>query len=123
MVLIDIVLKGEMSGIEAAGQIHDRFNIPHIFITAHADKKILDQAKLTEPSGYIVKPFDERELNAVIEMGLYKHKIEAELKIKTEKIEEMNKYFINRELKMIELKKEIEALKHEREEFKKGQKT
>jgi len=80
LVLMDIVLKGDMDGIEAAGQIHSRFNIPVVYLTAFTDKKTIERAKLTEPFGYIVKPFEDRELHSTVEMALYKHKMENKLK-------------------------------------------
>lgn len=80
LVLMDTVLKGAMNGIEAAGQIHSRFNIPVVYLTAFTDKKTIERAKLTEPFGYIVKPFDDRELHTAIEMAIYKHKIESKLR-------------------------------------------
>jgi PAS domain S-box-containing protein len=80
LILMDIVLKGKMDGIEAAGQIRSRFNIPVVYLTAYSDEIILERAKITEPFGYIIKPFNERELHTNIEIALYKHKIENELK-------------------------------------------
>ena len=79
LVLMDIVLKGKMDGIEAAEQIHSRFGIPVVYLTAYADEKILERAKITEPFGYILKPIDERELRTTIEMALYKHKMEKKV--------------------------------------------
>lgn len=80
LVLMDIVLKGKLNGINAAGEIHSRLNIPVIYLTAYSDEKILEQAKVTEPFGYIVKPFGDRELHSAIEMALYKHSAERKLK-------------------------------------------
>ena len=80
LVLMDIELKGKMDGIEAAGIISSRFHIPTIFVTAYADDKILERAKITEPFGYIIKPFEKRELHSNIEMALYKNKAEEERK-------------------------------------------
>ncbi|MBW2173979.1 MAG: PAS domain S-box protein, partial [Deltaproteobacteria bacterium] len=80
LVLMDIVLKGKMNGIEAADQIRSQFDIPVVYLTAYADEELLGQAKITEPFGYILKPFEERELNTVIELALYKHKMEKRLK-------------------------------------------
>lgn len=80
LVMMDIMLKGKMDGIEAAGQIHTRYNIPVVYLTAYSDENILDRAKITEPFGYIIKPFKERELYITIEMALFKHKIHNELK-------------------------------------------
>jgi len=79
LILMDIHLAGTMDGIEAARQIHSLFGIPVIYITAHADDELLERAKVTEPYGYILKPYDERELHSVIEMAQYKHRMEQQL--------------------------------------------
>ncbi|MBN2290226.1 MAG: response regulator [Candidatus Glassbacteria bacterium] len=76
LVLMDIVLKGEMDGIEAAEQIRSSFNIPVIYLTAYASEEILEDAKITEPFGYLVKPFNTNNLRSTIEMALHKAKIE-----------------------------------------------
>ena len=80
IVLMDIVLDGDMDGVEAAAQIRVRFDIPVIYLTAYADDKTLQRAKITEPYGYILKPFQERELHTTIEIALYKHMMERRLK-------------------------------------------
>lgn len=80
LVLMDIVLNGEINGIEAAEQIRSRFGTPVIYLTAYSDQTILAQAKVTEPFGYLIKPFGERELNANIQMAIYKAKKEAKLR-------------------------------------------
>jgi PAS domain S-box-containing protein len=80
LVLMDIMLKGKMDGIETAQQILSISNIPVVYLTAYSDKKILERAKITEPFGYILKPINERELHISIEIALYKHKMEKELK-------------------------------------------
>jgi len=80
LVLMDIVLMGEMDGIEAGGQIRSRFDVPVIYLTAYADETILERAKITEPFGYIVKPFEDRELHSSIQMALYKHEMEKKLR-------------------------------------------
>ncbi|MDO9549907.1 MAG: response regulator [Methanoregula sp.] len=80
LVLMDIHLATAMDGVETAGKIHILYDIPVIYLTAYADKALLDRAKVTEPYGYVIKPYDERELHSVIEMALYKHKIEHEIK-------------------------------------------
>ena len=72
LILMDIVLKGRMDGIEAARQINRRRNIPVIFLTAHADDEILKRASMVEHSGYILKPFDEEELKETISNALKK---------------------------------------------------
>ena len=73
MVLLDINLSGEMSGIEIAEKINRVYNIPFIFITSYSDKQTLEKAKFTEPSGYIVKPFNEASLYSTLEIALYNH--------------------------------------------------
>ncbi len=88
LVMMDIVLDGEMSGIEAAEKIMNTFNIPVIYLTALADNETLQRAKITEPFGYVLKPFDERSLHSSIEMALYKHKINFQLKERTRELEE-----------------------------------
>jgi PAS domain S-box-containing protein len=80
LVLMDIALNGSTDGVEAAKQIRGRFDIPVIYLTAHADEKTLQRAKMAEPFGYIIKPFNDRELYSTIEMALYKHKMESKLK-------------------------------------------
>lgn len=78
IVLMDIRLKGDMDGIEAAELIHARFDIPVVYLTAYTDKTTLERAKITAPFGYILKPFEERELHTTIEIALYKHMMEKE---------------------------------------------
>ena len=85
LVLMDIVLGNYMDGIEAAEKIQNRYNIPIIYLTAYADNEILERAKITEPFGYIIKPFEEKELKSTIDMALYKHKIDNKLKQSEEK--------------------------------------
>ncbi len=77
VVLMDIMLKGEMDGIEAAEQIHSKLSVPVVYVTAHADETTLQRAKRTEPMGYLLKPFNERELHAAIEIAIYKHTTES----------------------------------------------
>jgi PAS domain S-box-containing protein len=80
LVLMDIRLKGNVNGIDAAQEIRERFDIPVVYLTAYSDEDTLQRAKITEPYGYIIKPFEERELHSVIEMALYKHSMERKLK-------------------------------------------
>jgi signal transduction histidine kinase/DNA-binding NarL/FixJ family response regulator len=79
IVLMDIVLQDEIDGIEAASQIRS-LNIPVIFLTAYAEEKVLERAKLTDAFGYLIKPFESNELHFTIQMALYKSKAEEELK-------------------------------------------
>ncbi len=80
LVLMDIVLKGDMDGVEAAQKIRDTLDIPVVYLTAYSDEKTLKRAKVTEPFGYIIKPFEDRELHSAVEVALYKHKMESKLK-------------------------------------------
>src|SRR4051794_35444040 len=76
LVLMDIRIKGEMDGTETARQLRERFDIPVVYLTAHADADTLAKAKLAEPLGYIVKPFHESDLPASIEMALHKQYVD-----------------------------------------------
>lgn len=79
VVLMDIMLKGEMNGIEAASIIKENQSIPILFLTAYADELTLSKAKLIQPYGYILKPFKEIDLHTTIEMAFYKHSKEQEI--------------------------------------------
>ena len=80
LVLMDIHLQGEVDGIAAAQEIRTRFHVPVVFLTAYAEDGTLDRAKLAEPFGYILKPFEDRELKSTIEVALYKHRAEEEIR-------------------------------------------
>ena len=82
LALMDIRLRGEMDGVEVAEQMRDQFNVPCVYLTAYTDDDTLRRAKLTEPYGYVVKPFDEQALQTAIEVALYRRKIERKLKQK-----------------------------------------
>ena len=79
LVLMDVRLRGEMDGIHAAEIIRDRFNVPVVYLTAYADEETILRAKKTTPFGYLVKPFNERELRATIEIAFYTHQMERTL--------------------------------------------
>ena len=74
LVLMDIVLRGELDGIDAANLIRFNHNVPVVYLTAYADQALIDRAKLTEPIGYILKPYEEAELRASIELALYQYR-------------------------------------------------
>jgi CheY-like chemotaxis protein len=78
VVLMDIMLKGDMDGVEAAREIRDKFDVPVVYLTAYSDSKILERAKRTEPFGYIIKPFDEKDLHSSIEVALHRARKENE---------------------------------------------
>jgi PAS domain S-box-containing protein len=92
LVLMDIVIHGEMDGIETAEQILSLFDIPVVYLTAFADEKTLERAKITEPFGYLIKPFKERELQITIEIALYKHEMERRLKQSERSLREKNQW-------------------------------
>jgi CheY-like chemotaxis protein len=78
LILMDIMLKGQMDGIEAAKQIRDSLRVPVIFLTANSNDSVLERAKVSEPFGYLLKPFDHRSLKSNIEMALYKARMDRE---------------------------------------------
>jgi len=84
IILMDIMLAGKMNGIEAAEIIKAKYRIPIIYLTAYSDDNFLARAKITEPFGYILKPFRELELKTNIEMALYKHSMENALRVSEE---------------------------------------
>jgi PAS domain S-box-containing protein len=85
LVLMDIMLNGQLDGIETTLQIRKKYYLPVIYLTALTDKETIQRAKITEPFGYLTKPFEDRELFTVIEMALYKHQIEQRLRESEEK--------------------------------------
>jgi len=80
LILMDIVLKGKMDGIETADRITLRFDIPIIYLTAYTKPEYIERAKQTKPFCYLVKPFKEHELYPNIEMAIHKHKVDKEIK-------------------------------------------
>jgi class 3 adenylate cyclase/AmiR/NasT family two-component response regulator len=88
LVLMDIMLNDKLSGIETAKIIKNQYDVPIVYLTALTDEQTLQQAKLTEPGGYLLKPFDERGLHSAIEIALYKFRMDSQLKIKTKELEE-----------------------------------
>jgi PAS domain S-box-containing protein len=87
LVLMDIVLGGDMDGIEAAGYIQSRFRIPVIYLTAYSDSSFLKRAKITEPFGYLLKPISQGDLRGAIEIAMYKSSMERRLRESEERLE------------------------------------
>ncbi len=86
LVMMDINLRGEMDGIDAATNIRAEYDVPIIFCTAYSNKETLARAKITVPYGYVLKPFDNRELEITIEIAIYEHQMDVELDIARERL-------------------------------------
>ncbi len=87
LILMDISLAGKLDGIETAEIISQKYDLPIVYLTALTNNETLERARMTEPFGYLLKPFDERNLHSTIEMALYKHKVDSELKNRTKELE------------------------------------
>lgn len=122
IVLMDIMLKGKMTGIDAAEEIKAKHDIPVIYLTAYADEATLSRAKVTEPYGYIIKPFKEIDIHTSIEMAIYKHFKETEVRKERDLLfslvdnkESKDFIFVKSNSRLVKLKTEdiyfVEALK------------
>jgi DNA-binding LytR/AlgR family response regulator len=122
LALMDIMLKGNMTGIEAAEAIRKEVDIPIVFLTAHSDESTLKSAKMTEPHGYILKPFKEIDIHTTVEMAIHKHQKESEVKLENELLrklampkENADLIFVKSKSRLIRLRTEdiicVEALK------------
>ncbi len=122
LILMDIMLAGDITGIETAAEIKKRHNIPIVFLTAYADEKTISKAKVMEPYGYVIKPFKEIDLKASLEMALYKfqkNKEQAdayEKSLKRQNMDSLNDYlYVKSNSKLIKVSNEniyfVEALK------------
>lgn len=88
LILMDIVMPGELDGIDAAAKIRSEIDIPVIFITGHAKDRLIERAKQVSPFGYILKPFQENQIKVAIEIALHKKKMEEQLQKAYHKLEE-----------------------------------
>lgn len=121
LILMDIMLKGDVNGIRASKRIQKKLNVPIIFLTAYADENTLERVKVTQPYGYIIKPFKEIDIKTSIEMALYKHKKEMEIIDDRDRLysivnnESVDYIFVKHNTELIKLKASdvyyIEALK------------
>lgn len=93
LIMMDIVLDGEIDGIEAAKVIRNKYDIPIVFLTAYGDEKTVERAKAALPYGYITKPFEPGELRITVELALYKHKMEEAFLIETNRLK--NEFLAN----------------------------
>ena len=87
LILMDIRLAGEMDGIEAAARIRQQLHLPVVFLTAHSDEATLSRARESAPLGFLLKPFNERELRTTIEIAIHRHELEEKLRVTTENLE------------------------------------
>lgn len=122
LILMDIMLKGKMSGIEATAFIKENLNIPVVYLTANADDATVDKAKYTEPHGYIIKPFTPTDLHTAVEMALHKFGKEQDVKKErdllyqiVENRDNKNSFFVKAKSKLVKLNTTdiffVEALK------------
>lgn len=88
LVLMDIMLKGDMDGIETTQKISQQWDIPVVYLTANADDLTVQRATSTEPYGYLVKPIEEKELKRTIEIALRRHEAEQKIKQQAKEAEE-----------------------------------
>lgn len=89
LILMDIGLKGHLDGISAASQIRQQLDVPIIYLTSYSNKTVLERAKLTDAYAYLLKPFEEQTLLSTIEVALYKHKVDRELKEREEQFRQI----------------------------------
>ena len=89
IILMDIMIQGDIDGIETATKIREVSDIPVIYLTANADESTLERAKVSDAFGYLIKPFEEKELNTTIEMALYKHRMERKLRENEERFKSL----------------------------------
>ena len=108
LILMDIVMPGDMDGISAAEKIRRESDIPIVFITGYGEPEYVERAKMVEPFGYVMKPFDEKEISAVVEIALYKRDMELKLKKAHDRLERSNRDFKE---EIAERKKADEALR------------
>ncbi len=80
LILMDISLGAGIDGVEAAGQIREQFHVPVVYLTANSDAATLQRAKLTDLFGYVLKPYEDKDLQTAIEIALYRHKMESQLR-------------------------------------------
>lgn len=115
LVLMDIRMPGKMDGIAAAAQIQEQFSIPVVYVTAFGDEETLERAKVTDPFGYIIKPYNDRDLRVAIEIALIKSKLEQELRQTLRQITGLNTLLrrqIEEQTPMIEAVRDVTVKLH-----------
>ncbi len=122
LVLLDIQLKGDMTGIDVAEALRKEMDVPIIYLTANADEATVERAKHTEPHGYIIKPFQEVNLRTTIEMAVHKHAREMEVRVENNLLRSLTEFksganylFIKHQSRLVRLDTKdiyyVEALK------------
>ncbi|MFT4537376.1 MAG: DNA-binding NarL/FixJ family response regulator [Saprospiraceae bacterium] len=92
IILFDINIRGSKNGIELAQIVRDKYSFPFIFITSYADRETIEAAKITRPNGYVIKPFDERDIMTIMEIALYNaQSIQESTQLNKERIEKKHK--------------------------------
>ncbi len=117
LILMDILLEGEIDGIDASNSIKQNMDIPIIFLTGNVELELFRRAKSIKPYCYIVKPFQERELYSNIEVALYTHQIELELKLKNKLLEKEIEQRKKSEQELLEAKNKAEKANQIKNEF------
>lgn len=110
LVLMDIRLEGAMDGIDVAKRLRADSTAAVIYLTAYAEDDLLARAKLTEPFGYLLKPFTRKELKASIEIGLYKSEMDRKFAEQCDELRRFNAILVDREMRIIEVKQEVNEL-------------
>jgi len=111
--LMDIMIKGDMSGITAAEEIKKTLDVPVIFLTAYADEGTLASAKSAEPHGYILKPFKEADIQAAVEMALHKHTKEKELKNEADFLRSLTEHKDGADILFVKNRSRLMHVKHD----------
>lgn len=105
--ILDVNLESEQDGIDIAGRINEKYQIPFLFLTSYSDKSTLDRAKQVKPSGYIVKPFNEKTLLASLEIAISNHAAEKNLGMPALNPDKLNRHLLSplseREFEVIRL--------------------
>ena len=113
LIIMDVEMPGEMNGIDAARVIKSQWGTPIIFITGYGDPEHIEAAKEIAPFGYVMKPFDEREVHAAVEIALTKRALEVKLQRANERLEQVNQGL----LREIEVRKKTEMALRESEKL------
>ncbi len=125
LILMDIRIKGEIDGIEAAEEIRSRFGIPVVFSTAYLDEERIEQAKITMPFGYVLKPIQERDLKVTIEMALYVSKVDAERRKAEENLKKAHEELLQKSVELSKVNENLHIhqleLEEQNEELKRTQ--